>query len=213
MLAFTAATIVVLIAGGTFAVGRYLFQRRGGDPAPVAAHRPLIESTEENPEDSGSQPPTGAKRSRPSAKIVVMQEGSGDVNLTPATAALTGEVKLTPTGSGERLNGWSQPGDEAAWTFKLLEPGFFELEVTYAALDEAGEIVVTALLNDEELKTFSFRPTRSLDQWSTRQQTVAIPVAGQNRLALRLESEMAAGSLSLKHARLMPARVTEKQGK
>lgn len=213
MLAFTTATIVVLIAGGTFAIGRYLFQRRGAAPVPVAAHRPSIESAEENPEDSGSQPSTGAKRSRPSAKIVVMQEGSGDVNLTPATAALTGEVKLTPTGPGELLSGWSQPGDEAVWTFKLLEPGFFELEVTYAALDEAGEIVVTALLNDADLKTFSFRPTGALDKWSTRQQTVAIPAAGQHRLSLRLDSETSAGSLSLKQARLIRVGLGKKGGK
>ncbi|HUE72069.1 MAG TPA: hypothetical protein VMP01_14375 [Pirellulaceae bacterium] len=213
VLAFTAATAVVLIAGGTFAIGRYLIRRNGAVPVPVAAHRPSIESAEENPEESRSQPPMRTKRSRTATKVVVMQEGSGDVNLTPATAVLSGEVRLTPTGSGELLSGWSQPGDEAAWTFKLLQPGFFELAVTYAALDEAGETQVTALLDDGELKTFSLRPTGTLDQWSTRQQTVAIPVAGQHRLSLRLESETAAGSVVLRQVRLIRVGLGEKGGK
>ena len=204
VLCFASAISVVLIAGGTFAIGRYLIRRREPSPAPVAAHRPSIESTEENPEPSGWQPPVRTK-SRILTNVVVMQEGSGDVNLTPATATLSGELKLTPTGSSELLTGWSHPGDEASWTFNLVQPGFFQLVVTYAAHDEAGETELAALLNDAPIETFSLPPTGSLDKWSTRQQTVALTAAGQHRLSLRLTGEVAAGSFTVKQVRLTGA--------
>jgi hypothetical protein len=200
VLCFATAISVVLIAAGTFAIGRYLIRHHEPSPAPVAAHRPSIESTEENPKPPGSQPVR--PRSHVPTNVVVMQEGSGDVNLTPATAALSGELKLTPTGSSELLTGWCRPGDEAAWTFNLLQPGFFQLVVTYAAHDEAGETELAALLDDAPIETFSLPPTGSLDQWSSRQQTIALTAAGQHRLSLRLTGEVAAGSFSVKKVRL-----------
>ena len=203
VLFFLLAAAVVLIAGGTFAVGRWWLSPKDVPPAPIAAQRPAIESAEENPVERA---PDHKKPQLPAATgVVVMQEGSGDVNLTPATAALAGAVRRVPKGATELLAEWSQSGDEAAWTFQVQKPGFFELAVTYAAADEAGETSFTALLDDEEIKTLALRPTGSLDAWSTRQQTIALTSAGRHRLALRLNGEVEAGSLCVKQVRLIPA--------
>ncbi len=197
------AAVVVLVAGGTFTIGRYLLRPKATAPAPISAHRPAIESDEKNPVDIG-EPPLRTKRSPAVANVVVMQEGSGSVNLTPATAALSGQVRLTQTGSSEQVSGWSQSGDEAAWTFHLLRPGFFELAVTYAALDEAGETPLLVALDDEALKTFSLPPTGTLDKWSTRRQTIAITAGGQHRLALQLAEGVSSGSFCIRQVRLTP---------
>jgi hypothetical protein len=134
-----------------------------------------------------------------------MQEGSRDVNLTPVTAALSGQVRLKPIGGEEVLEQWRQPGDQAAWKFKLLKPGFFQLELTYAALDEAGETKMTAYVNETKLQTFLLTPTGALDKWATRRHTVAVISSGHHVFVLRLDDPVDPGCLVVKRVRLSPA--------
>jgi hypothetical protein len=199
------AAAVVLVALATYGIGRLVWLRT------QVADRPVEKKTtgepnskEVNPGDHS--PDNGPVRPAPHGKkaVVVMQEGSQDVNLTPATAALFGSVKLQPTGGDEFLDGWSRQGDQALWTFKLLRPGFFRLELTYAALDEAGETTMAALIDDVEAKNYSLSPSGALTQWRTLQHTIAVTTGGQHTLAVRLEGPVDAGSLVLKGARLAP---------
>lgn len=205
MMFFGMAAAVVLVAGGTFAIGRYFWQRREQPQHSPSVSDPVAEvnRVEKNPAQASSKMP--AVRQSPHQGVVVIQEGSRDVNLMPATAVLSGGVQLEPTGSDELLTQWSLPGDEAVWTFKLLAPGFFQLELTYAALAEAGETPLTAIVDETEVETFALRPTGGLDKWSTKEHTIVVSSSGQHRLALRLDGELGKGSLVVKQARLTPA--------
>jgi hypothetical protein len=60
-----------------------------------------------------------------------MQEGSGEVVLTPSTALVAGDLVREVIGTGETLIKWSSPKDIAEWQYKLVKPGFFELELQY----------------------------------------------------------------------------------
>ena len=199
------AGAVVLVALATYGIGRLIWSRN------EVAERPIekIPAKDVNPQESNpGEHPAGNKPEHstqpPKNAVVVMQEGSQDVNLTPATASLSGSVKLRPTGGDELLDGWSQEGDQALWTFKLLRPGFFRLELTYAALDEAGETSMSALVDSAAVKTYSLRPTGNLTQWRTTQQTIAVTTGGQHTLALRLDGAVEGRSFVFKAARLAP---------
>lgn len=199
------AAAVVLVALATYGIGRQIWSAthvadRPAEKAPADVDQPQEVNPGEHP--AGEKP----ERSRQQAKkaVVVMQEGSQDVNLTPATAILTGNVKLKPIGGDELLDNWSQEGDQAQWTFKLLRPGFFRMDLTYAALDEAGETTITALLDEAELETLTLRPTGNLEMWRAEQNTIPITTGGEHTLAVRLDSPVAAGSLVLKGVRLAP---------
>ena len=199
------AAAVVLVALVTYGIGRVIWSRQ--QSADLPTEKVPVEET--NPEEvNPGEHPAGQQPERPKQphkkSVVVMQEGSQDVNLTPATAALFGNVTLKPTGGDELLDGWAQPGDQAQWTFRLLRPGFFRLELTYAAVDEAGETVFEALIDDAAVKSFALRPTGNLDQSKTAQQTIAVTAGGEHSLAIRLHDPVDSGSLVLSGVRLVP---------
>lgn len=141
----------------------------------------------------------------PAAPVVQLQEANGEVNFAPAAAALGGDVQLQTSGTGEHLAGFSSPDSQVQWTFRLVEPGFFQLELTYATAAEAEPAALEAVLGDES-KLCDLRSTGGEDQFLTDSFTFAIPKGGEHTLILRSERPPAGPWLVLKTVRLVPIR-------
>lgn len=155
------------------------------------------ESEGERSENSSADEPTSPGAEFAGA-IEVLQEGSGDVVLSPATAAVGGHTALELEGTEDVLTGWSSPEDFAAWRFRLVRPGFFEVQVTYAAAGEAfGRELELAL--DGKTKTLELQATS--DGYRTDVLTIAVPQTGPHTLRLS-QTSVFDGGLRLKLIRL-----------
>jgi hypothetical protein len=139
----------------------------------------------------------------PPEPIVQFQEASGEVNLAPGTAVVHGEVELRTAGRSEVLAGFDSPEAEAQWHFRLIEPGFFQLELTYATAADVADARLEAAIG-EDSKTCELRSTSGLDQFLTDSYTVAVPKSGQHTLVLRPAHTMNGDWLALKSVRLVP---------
>jgi hypothetical protein len=196
---------VGLVAGATVWIGRQICVSRSVDQA--AEEAPQAPSAEE-PDRNETNPGDGATSTLAApldmtGGVVVVQEGSGLVNLTPATAVVGGNVRERPLGRQSVLSGWQAAGDQAAWRFRLLRPGFFQLEIAYGVADSAGIPTVELVLDDAPFKTIELDPSGDDDQLF-KMQTVAIAAAGEHVLRLRLASEAPDAALKIAAVRLIP---------
>jgi hypothetical protein len=124
------------------------------------------------------------------------------VLFSAATARLTGGVELQVQGTEEVLAHWTTPEDSAAWRFRLVKPGFFQAELTYATSGaEGGEL---ELVIGERAKTCQLRPTNGLNQYRSDTFTVAIPSGGEYTLVVRPVRQPASDWLILKTVRFVP---------
>lgn len=140
----------------------------------------------------------------PAAAIVVLQEGSGEVNLTPSTALVEGQLEREVLGTGEVLVHWSSPTDAAEWQFKLVKPGFFELELQYASHPSlAGKLAkVTWGETSKELK---LREPRGETVILRETVIILIKRSGENTLTFRPAEPWPEDAFRLVSIRLIPA--------
>ncbi len=139
----------------------------------------------------------------PPQAVVQMQEGSGEVNFAPAAAVLQGKVELHPAGTQEILAGFTSADAAAQWQFRLIEPGFFDLELQYATAPGAEPIALVADIAGQS-KSLDLRSTGSLDEFHTDTFTIALPKSGQHSLVLKPAAPLAGEGLILKSVRLIP---------
>ena len=137
--------------------------------------------------------------------VVQLQEANGEVNLSPATAVLAGGVEVRTAGTEELLAGFGSAQAAARWKFRLVEPGFFRLEIQYTTAADARPVVLVAVVDDES-KECELRSSGSADQLLTDEFTLAIPRSGQHSLALRTASASERDALVLNSVRLVPVR-------
>ena len=125
------------------------------------------------------------KKAGPVAKpIVLFQEGSGEVNFSPAVAERSGSVELQTIDLDETLVNWSDADSAARWHFRLVTPGFFKAEVTYATSAEAngGQLELTV---GDKSATCNLRSTGDPNRFVTDTCTIAIPTSGEHSLVAR----------------------------
>ena len=152
---------ILMIAGGVWGASRYFF--------PPAQNTDVVT----NPDGQPETPPD------PLAKAtVVLQEGSGELSLPPSAAVLTGTTSLKIAISEHVLSGWSSAEDSATWKFKLQRPGFFKLDMSYAAAHDGEDIGFELLLDDEELHKFHLPPTGGADKFQTVSHTIVVKASG-----------------------------------
>lgn len=190
---------VLLIAGGIWGAGRYL-------SAPT-------ETTEAPKNSDGSEGTGGEGRPavkpetslEPAAKAtVVLQAGSGEISLPPSAAVLTGATALNIEISEHVLRGWASPDDSATWKFKLQRPGFFKLELTYAAAHDGEDIGLKLLIGEEQIHKFHLAPTGGADKFQTVSTTIVVKVSGTHPFNIRPTAAVPAHSLAIKSFRLIP---------
>ena len=184
---------VLLIAGGIWGASRYFF--------------PPVENTDivNNPEGSGGEEPKPETPPDPAAKAtVVLQEGSGELSLPPSAAALTGATSLKIAISENVLSGWTSADDAATWKFKLLRPGFFKLDLTYANARDGEDIGLEMLLGDEQFPKLHLPPTGGADKFETISHTIVVKASGSHTFTIRPAAAVPEGSLIIKSLRLIP---------
>lgn len=139
----------------------------------------------------------------PAQAIVVLQEGSGELNLTPATALVEGGLVREVVGTHEVLAKWTSAKDVAEWQFKLVKPGFFELELQYLSQPSlAGKLVKIEWGSDS--KTVRLRNLESGEPVRDSH-IIVIKRGGQHTLTFRPTEALPADTLQLMSVRLLPA--------
>ena len=179
---------ILLIAGGVWGASRYFF--------------PPDEGTEivgEEPETKPETPPDPAAKA-----TVVLQEGSGELSLPPSAAALAGATSLKIAISENVLGGWTSAEDAATWKFKLLRPGFFKLDLTYANAHEGADIGLEMLLDDEQFPKLHLPPTGGADKFETVSHTIVVKASGTHTFTIHPAAAVPEDSLIIKSLRLIP---------
>ena len=148
-------------------------------------------------------PPPKPETPPPSEPIIVLQEGSGEVTLSPSTAVLAGQVQLQTIGAEEVLAEWATPEDRATWRFRLVQPGFFQAELTYATSEAADEAELDLAIG-ERVTTCRLRNSGGLAQFHRDVFTLVVNRGGEHTLELRPRRHPAGAWLILKTVRLIP---------
>jgi hypothetical protein len=187
------ATLLVLAAVMGFGLGKpYL------DKAFAAADSATTTAGDDTPPQPPPEPP-------PPRTIVLLQEGSGEVVFSPATARLSGAVELQVDGTDELLANWTTADDAAEWRFKLVKPGFFEAEVVYATV-EAPDGARLELAIGERTTEVELRNSLGADLFLTDSETVFVSSTAEQTLVVRPIRQPDGNWLVLRSVRLIPAK-------
>ena len=180
------AIAILLIGGGIWGTSRYFF------PPVGSSSEGQLEAKPETPPD-------------PLAKATaVLQEGSGEISLPPSAAVLTGAASLKIAISEHVLSGWTSAEDAAIWKFKFQRPGFFKLDLIYAAAHDGEDIGLELMLDDEQLHKFHLAPTGGADKFQTVSHTVVVKASGTHTFSIRPAGMVLADSLTIKSIRFIP---------
>jgi len=139
----------------------------------------------------------------PPKRIVLLQEGSGEVVFSPATAKLAGAVELSVAGTAEVLTNWSTADDSAEWQFKVVKPGFFQVEIVYATIAEASGAGLELVI-DDRTTTVDLRSSGGLDQFLTDTETLLVSSTAEQPLLVRPVRQPAGEWLVLRSVRFIP---------
>jgi hypothetical protein len=136
---------------------------------------------------------------------VVLQEGSGEVNLTPATALVEGKLERDLLGTSEVLVRWSSPADVAEWQFKLVKPGFFELELQYVSHPSLAGRTAKVTWGDKNTKEITLREPGGEGAILRESHIILIKRGGLNTLTIRPTGPWPEDAFRLVSIRLIPA--------
>jgi hypothetical protein len=188
VLAFVALVFVLLVGVLGWAVWR---KQHGTNAGPIPAA-----TVEQSPSASQTKTDTAEP-------TVQLQEGSGEVTLTAATARLTGGVELRHVGTTAVLGPWTAGGAAAHWRLRLIQPGFFQMEVHYSATREADGASLS-IRSGTSQRAMSLRPSGGLDQFHSDVATIALPTGGQHDLVLTPSKPLGGDWLAIESVRLIP---------
>ena len=90
------------------------------------------------------------------------------------------------------------------WKFKLLRPGFFKLDLTYANAHEGEDIGLEMLLDDEQFPKLHLPPTGARDKFETVSHTIVVKASGTHTFTIRPAAAVPEDSLVIKSLRLIP---------
>jgi hypothetical protein len=154
--------------------------------------------------DGGDTEPAPEPLPKPPPKpIVLLQEGSGEVVFSPATAKLAGAVELKVAGTEEVLTNWSTAEDAAAWRFKVVKPGFFQVQIAYATILEASGAGLELVVG-ERTTTVDLRSSGGLDKFISDTETLLVSTTAEQTLVIRPIRQPAGHWLVLRSVRFIP---------
>jgi len=205
MLAVAGLSALILLVGvlGALAIWRMSSSVDNRVP-PVVATKIGEEVDPKEEKEPVVEEPVKIAPPTPTKGVVLMQEGSGEVNLSPSTATLTGQVQREVVGTSDVLSQWVSPADVAEWNFSLVKPGFFELELQYTA-GAAIRGKQATISHDQESKRFSLRESESEGKVVRDSHIIAIKRSGKHTLSFRPEQVWPEGAMQLISIRLVPA--------
>jgi hypothetical protein len=111
---------------------------------------------------------------------------------------------LAVSGTEEVLIGWSGPEAAAEWRFRLVKPGIFDADVTYASSAAAAGMDLELHVG-EMPRPISLRDSGGLDRFITDSVKLFVTTSGESTLIVRPAQPAVGDSLVLKSVRLVPA--------
>ncbi len=88
-----------------------------------------------------------------STEVVVNQEATGEIGLAATVATLHGKtIRCEVNGLDGQIASWTDGKDWVSWKFKILKPGYFRAEVTYAAAQDAHQGTYLVQIDEEPSK-------------------------------------------------------------
>lgn len=158
-------------------------------------------------EDSPAPP----KVANEDGAVVLMQESDGAVNFLPETATVHGEnARLELRRAEGVIANWLSPDDWLSWEFRVLKPGFFEVEIVYGASDAMEGGRYTVVVEGQE-QTRTVNATGGEDSFGRDTFYLALTRNGRQTLALRPERVSDAGLMVFKSLRLAPTAKRESE--
>ena len=190
---------VVVVAGAVWGVGTMRKRRRETAQDNKQA-QPRTKPQPTKPKEDGR---FGLKPEGKRKAVEVMQEGSGEVNLTPALAGLFGpNIDLKARGELEVIEHWNSQDDWAQWKFRLARPGVFQLRLTYQVANNSGGSY-EILLDGESVKEAGTRSGGG-PNFITDEYHLAVKRSGSHVLSLKPSSEPRSALMVLKSIKLVP---------
>ena len=118
---------VVAVAGIVWAIGTTLMDRHPG--ADGGAKPVDSKATQAEPSPDTSQRPSAEARSE---VVTISQEGNGSIQFPASVAAIHGANPMKTFQQGEAvIENWTSSDDWLEWSFNVVKPGAFRVEVSY----------------------------------------------------------------------------------
>lgn len=221
---------VLFVASAVWAVGRHWGRTEVVEHKALEAASETKGATEpiESDELSGAAEDSGATKNKKTAQrgkssqdgddypteVVIAQEGNGSVNLTAASARWTStNLELATSASGETsIVGWTGADDTVEWTFRVVKPDVFRVEVTYAAeVAWAGGRYEIAI--DDATKAGDVVDTGGSDTFRTDRIFLPVKRSGRHQLTVRVVERKGDQLWALQSIRLIPQGISGKENR
>ena len=139
-----------------------------------------------------------------STEVVVNQEGTGEIGLAATVATLHGKtIRCEVNGLEGQIASWTDPQDWVSWKFKILKPGYFRVDVTYAADQDAHQGTYRIQIDEEPSKECDVEsPTGTADR--TDEYFFFINRSGTHVLSVKAGNKPGKELMVLKSIRLRP---------
>ncbi len=197
-----AFVMVVLVVG--LAVGWAIVQ------GPLRPPQQSERSSEEPPlalaEDDSSLPKDAPRGTASSDEggVVIMPEADRTIRFLAETATIHGEnARLELRQADGVITNWLTADDWLSWEFRVLEPGFFEVEIVYAASNAMAGGRYTVAVEGQEV-TRSIDSTGGVETFGRETFYWALTRNGRHTLTIRPEQISDAGLMIFKSLRLKP---------
>lgn len=183
-----AAVFFLLIIVAVGYAGYRVLRPRTNAPTPIAESEPTspIPMPEVVAED---------------ASVVILQEGSGDLNFPCSIAELGEGLERVDQQGQTYIQGWTAESAAARWRFKVVRPAIFQVQMVYTAQNTGS--AAWRLTVGEESKSREVSPSQSEGATVAEEFFWRVPRGGEQTLELTLERLPEGASITLHSLRFI----------
>lgn len=170
---------------------------------------------------AGKQPASGVTSGRqtthstidnPFGAVELIQEGTGELHFTAATAEREGAgLMLETVGNDPVVVGWANAEQTLVWSFRLAKPDIFRVELVYAASEESRGAQFALQVDDEDPKANAVEPTGASDKFRTDILHLTVRRSGKHQLRIAVQDLPMGGAISLKSLRFAPKGLSDRK--
>ncbi len=193
---------VILVAGAVWLIGGGL-STSGGVQNDSTARQPQpqpkqpVVPTEHTPKEI-IKPPVD--------DVIVKQEGDRGFNFPASVATIHGSTaQLVTRGDTSVISNWTSSDDWLSWEYQVTDPGFFSVEVEYAAA-ESSEGAQFEIEAQDFKRVRDVRVSESAEEFVTDEFVVALRQGGRDTLKVRPAAMPNGELMTLKSIRFVPRR-------
>ena len=182
------SAVVVMVAA--IGIGLLIRDQRSNSDAEVEQEEPVVK-----------EPPA-----KEDGQVVVVQEATGEVNLSVSVAEVKGENMQLDI-ARQQVHGWKTEDDLVRWRFHVVDGlGSFLLKVEYAAEEQSGGGEFSVQLDDQDPTLMDVVATGSRTQFRNDEKYVMIKSTGEHTLTLRALRLVGDELMVLRSIKLVPTR-------